>query len=96
MPTDFGIKYTINLAEKLKEENLFINAEKNLLHTTYESLETKAKELRKISWITYQQKRNLKCLLRNDKTALKCIKYSNILDGVRFYKYRISMIIFII
>ena len=83
MDSEFDVEYTINLTDKLKEEDLFINTEKYLLNNTFRELEDTARELRNIAWITNQQKLNLKYLIRNEKTALECIKYSNALDDVR-------------
>ena len=76
----------IELSQKLKQEKLFIDCERQQLQQLNNEVGKTSESLYCLSWITRQQKANLNDLIfaSHDATPVSCCKKANSLESVTF------------
>ena len=82
----------LELSRHLKQERLYVNSERELLHRLHEEVLHAADQLYHVSWVTRQQKHNLQQLILASKnvTPKMCSLRANSLEHIKFvdgYKY---------
>lgn len=76
----------LSLAQRLKEERLYIQSEKNLLQGLHEEVTQTSDKLHRVAWITQQQRQTLNSLVRasSNSPPAACCYRANALERVGF------------
>lgn len=93
-----GCMNIAELANQLRREKIFINSERQLLHSLNEELVKSSLELLQQSWICSQQRQNLTNLItsRCEADSVAACQRASLLEGTTFIdvfkvlKYKVS------
>jgi len=86
MMSSGGISELLELSRHLKQERLFVSAEKEQLHTLHTTIGAKSQRLYHLTWIARQQKNELDRLILADRntTPAACCQRVNTFEMVTF------------
>ncbi|XP_071507059.1 GTPase-activating protein and VPS9 domain-containing protein 1-like [Diadema antillarum] len=76
----------LSLAQRLKEERLYVQSEKHLLQSLHEEVTQISDKLHRVAWITQQQRQTLNSLIRasSNSPPAACCYRANALERVGF------------